>query len=89
MAPDFEYNAHTLLRAIYDLAGGDPTAEVMTNEAAHTAGIQSIQEADALVRYIRDMGWVDNLGIPENSILRITPAGIRKAEEGGPPMYPD
>jgi hypothetical protein len=89
VATDFDYKAFRLLRAFYDLAEGNPEPTVRGIDAAHKAGIDySSQEYTPLVRHLKDMGWVDSMGIVGNGVLRITPAGVREVEEaGGPSMY--
>jgi hypothetical protein len=59
VATDFDYKAFRLLRAIYDVAEGNPGPPVRGIDAEHKAGIDySWQEYTPLVRHLKDMGWI-------------------------------
>jgi hypothetical protein len=88
VATDFDYKAFRLLRAFHDLSGDCPGTPVRGIDAAQKAGIDSFwQEHTPLVAHLKAMAWLDSMNIMGDEMLRITPAGVREVEGGGPPMY--
>lgn len=77
----FEEKAFLLLKAINDLASGNPGTIVFTDHAAQKAGTTSVEELDPIVKYLKDERLVDNMKIVHNTHLKITPAGIRVVQQ--------
>lgn len=85
-----KYNAeaYRLLRAIYELAEGDPdTVVVSARAAAKTNTPHTLQRFYPLARYLKELGLVQTTSIAGTGIVgmfKITPTGIRLVESTRP-----
>jgi hypothetical protein len=84
-----EQQARQLLRAIYDLAEGNPGQCVAGTEAAERAGIPfATQEYDLLFRYLKQTGLITTDKLVHNEVCKLTPKAIRVMEQVERPMAP-
>jgi hypothetical protein len=76
-----EQQAQQLLRAIYDIAEGNPGQWVAGAEAAERAGIPfTTQDYDSLCRYLRQSALITTGNLVHNEVCKLTPKGIREVE---------
>jgi hypothetical protein len=77
-----EKHTYQLLRAIYDLAEGNPGQWVAGADAAERADIPvTTRDYDLLFRYLRQSGLITTDNLVHNEICRLTPKGIRVVEQ--------
>jgi hypothetical protein len=78
----FEEKAYTLLEAIYDLAGGDPTTYVDISEAAERAGLANTAgNINPVCRFLKnDEGYIDRI-FAGWDVITITPTGIKAVRQ--------
>jgi hypothetical protein len=77
-----EKHTYQLLRAIYDLAEGNPGQWVAGADAAERADIPvTTRDYDLLFRYLRQSGLITTDNLVHNEVCRLTPKGIRVVEQ--------
>jgi hypothetical protein len=77
-----EEQTYQLLRAIYDLADGNPGRWVAGAEAAERADIPfTTQDYDLLFRYLRQSGLITTDDLIHNEVCKLTPKGVRVVEQ--------
>jgi hypothetical protein len=83
-----EEQTYQLLRAIYDLAEGNPRQWVTGEEAAERAGIPfTTQDYNPLFRYLRQSGLITTDNLIHNEVRKCTPKGIRVVEQAVAPKF--
>jgi hypothetical protein len=82
MEGGLEDKAQRLLRAVHELAEGDPDALVNGREAAQRAGLEfGSREYEETGKRLNDEGLLTHQDV-RYGLLRMTPDGARQAEEG-------
>ncbi len=77
-----EEQAYRLLRAVYDLAEGNPEQWVAGAGAAERAGIPfTTQDYDPSFRYLKQSGLITTDTLVHNEVCKLTPKGIRVMEQ--------
>jgi hypothetical protein len=77
-----EEQTYQLLRAIYDLADGNPGRWVAGAEAAERADIPfTTQDYDLLFRYLTQSGLITTDDLIHNEVCKLTPKGVRVVEQ--------
>lgn len=81
---DYNAEAYRLLRAIYDLAEGDPDTVVTSARAAARTNVpHTLQHFYPLARYLKELGLVRTTSIAGTGIVgmfKITSTGVRVVE---------
>ena len=84
-----EQQAQLLLRAIYDLAEGNPGQWVAGAEAAERSSIPfTTQNYDPLFRYLKQSGLITTDNLVHNEVCKLTSKGIREVEQVVSSMVP-
>lgn len=84
MATDHHAKAYGLLKAVYDLAGGNPqTAVPSVSVSARTRMPHTYRAFSSPSRYLKELGLIRTTGTTGTGIVGlflITPSGVRLVE---------